>query len=101
MIDRKVMEDIAHLRASLYAPLPKRAPVITGISGTLIASLSIFVFVVLAHLDLERFEWPFILTAILAFLIPFLFSKTRERLHWKAWLNEFHTIRDRNELPPT
>jgi hypothetical protein len=91
------MEDIAHLRASLYAPLPKRAPIITGISGTLIASLSVFVFVVLARLDLERFEWPFFLTAILAFVVPFLFLKNRERLHRKAWLNEYRTIRDRNE----
>jgi hypothetical protein len=91
------MEDVAHLRASLYAPLPKRAPLITGISGTLIASVSVLVFVVSAHLDLERFEWPFILTAILAFLVPFLFLKHRERMHRKAWLNEFRTIRDRNE----
>lgn len=88
-MDAKKLEEMAHQRASLYAPRPKRDPIETRMYGGLIAFASVFICGMLAGLDMERGRYALaaVVTSVIGFLVPFLYLKNKERLYWKEYFH--------------
>lgn len=95
------MYDTARQRAEIYAPAPKHEPIIAGMAGMMIATVVVFVFLILSGLDLEDFRRAAASTIVIGFLLPFAYFKHQERRHDAAFARELQWLRREAETAST
>lgn len=86
--------DIAHERASCYAPLPAHEPLNAGIVGATITSLPLSVFTGLAHLNTDDFAGTITITIVIGFALPFAYFWNQKRKHYVAWFSEYKQLQN-------
>jgi hypothetical protein len=85
--------DIAHERASRYAPLPAYDPSQAGLAGAAVVGVIIAVFAGFARLDLDAFAPAFSVSVALGFGLPFAYFWNQRRKHYDAWSKEYEQLR--------
>ncbi len=93
-MDNDDPSDIAHERASRYAPLPAYKPLNSGIVGAFITGFQISVFMGLARLNVDDFAGAVAVTSVVGFALPFAYFWNQERKYYAAWASEYKQLQN-------
>ena len=89
MITTEEADKKASQHAHLVAPKPTMDKTEAGGRGAMISGFATLAFTLLAGLDVEDFPIAFALTILAGFAVPYLYFRSKEHQHYKAYAAEF------------